>query len=837
MRLSTRLTLAVVALVVATTAAVGMFTYFGIKAAILPEAFARISQHTYERARDLSESIGVSRLDALSFRGTNSVAAIVGAQVSGAPDGEWRAVLGARLISELASKPEYYRFRLIGVANGGRELVRVDRSGPSGAIRVVPAAELQQTGDRDYFQAAVRLAPDEVYVSPVRLSRRNGNIEFPYVPMVHTATPLYASNGRIAALIVITVDLRWAFGRLRNSVGDGGQIYLINADGDYLVHPDPSQEFGFELGTPVRAHNDFPVILGQIQSEGTAAQAPRTYLNEDRGVVLAAFELAGGPQLAVIEKVPPALIHAPALAAARSSLIVGVLAALIAAALALALAGSLTRPLKQITAAVDSFREDPPIALPTDAAGEIGALARAFESMEQRLRRVNRMYRTIIICNQRLIRMPDEETLSQAVCETMVEGGYRMAWVGYGLQDENRSIVPIAQAGEDHGYIVNLHLTWADTERGSGPGARCIRQGTVQVTRHIPTDPTYGFWREEAIKRGYASSIAMPLKDAEGTFGVLGVYSDVANAFDEEEVRMLTRVADDLAFGIVAARDRAERRKAEEQLRLALKAEAIQKQAEERYRLALRDAQAELAHVSRITTMGELTASIAHEINQPLAAIASNSDASSRWLAGDPPNLREARGALARVAEQARRAGDVLKRIRTLLKKNRPEYAALDLNDAITEVLALTRVEQQKNRVAVRTKLSAGLPPVLGDRVQLQQVVLNLVMNGIEAMSAVVDRPRVLSIHTYVEDGGGVQVRIEDTGTGFDPNVAPRLFDPFFTTKADGMGMGLAISRSIVEAHGGRLTVSPGVLHGAVFRFSISSAAAAATKDKAKDAA
>ena len=185
---------------------------------------------------------------------------------------------------------------------------------------------------------------------------------------------------------------------------------------------------------------------------------------------------------------------------------------------------------------------------------------RQTETNEQRLKRLNRTYRTISRCTHHLIRARDEKTLAQDLCATMVEeGGYRMAWVGYALRDEAKTILPFAHAGQESGYLNDLILTWADTERGSGPGARCIRDGTPKVTRDIPHDPAFAFWREEAAKRGYVSSIAMPLKNSEGTFGFLGMYSASTNAFDEEEVALLEEVADDLAFGIVTLRERAER--------------------------------------------------------------------------------------------------------------------------------------------------------------------------------------------------------------------------------------------------------------------------------------
>jgi len=241
------------------------------------------------------------------------------------------------------------------------------------------------------------------------------------------------------------------------------------------------------------------------------------------------------------------------------------------------------------------------------------------------------------------------------------------------------------------------------------------------------------------------------------------------------------------------------------------------KQAEE----ALRAAQAELAHVARVMTVGELTASIAHEVNQPLSGMVLNANASLRWLAGATPNLDEAREALSRIIRDGNRASDVIAKIRALLRKTDMEKERLDMNDAIREVVALAQGEMRRTRVALRAELEGDLPRVLGDRVQLQQVILNLVMNGIEAMSAVTDRSRDLLIRSCQHESDKVLVAVQDSGMGLDSKNMERIFDAFYTTKAQGMGMGLAISRSIVENHGGRLWAVPNDGPGATFQFTL----------------
>ena len=237
--------------------------------------------------------------------------------------------------------------------------------------------------------------------------------------------------------------------------------------------------------------------------------------------------------------------------------------------------------------------------------------------------------------------------------------------------------------------------------------------------------------------------------------------------------------------------------------------------------VSLREAQTELAHVSRVTTMGELAASIAHEVNQPLAGIVTNANASLRWLAGELPNLNEAREAIRRIIRDGNRAGDVVSQMRALFQKARTAKERLDINEAIDEVVMLTQSEVQRNKVALRMELAADLPSVMGDQVQLQQVVMNLILNAIEAMSTVKDRARDLVIRTQRGQGDEVRVAVQDSGIGFDPLSADRIFDAFHTTKPGGLGMGLSISRSIVESHGGRLWAVSNDGPGATFQFTL----------------
>jgi signal transduction histidine kinase len=700
--------------------------------------------------------------------------------------------------------------------------------------------------------------------------------------------------------------------------------------------------------------------------------------------------------------------------------------------------------------------------------------------VEEQLRAANRTLRTINRCNEALVRATEEIELAQAICRILVEdGGMRMAWVGYREENAARTIRRIARAGFDDGYLDSVDVGWGDAPTGRGPMGVAIRTCEVCWSDDIATDPRLQHWRDQMLRRGYGCSLSLPLKSDGVAFGALTLYADRPHAFDEQTRSHFTELANDLAYGVMAIRTRADRARVEAELRrieayleegqrlthtgswawnvasranvywspeqyrifgldavedshafekalqrifpedranfveildtairekkdfdvewriplpdgslryhhsvghpvldkdgevveyvgtlvdvtdqylarMALEREnAERRRADEELRRseaflaegqrisrtgswawnvttgevswsaehfrifgldpdattlsyavfadrihpedrpafedmlekavrdgsnfqygfrivtpdgatkylhslghltangakntefigtvmdvterrlaeeALRSAVADLERASRLSTMGQLTASIAHEINQPLAAIITNADACLLWLEADRPDLEEARQAAARIVTNGLRAADIIKSIRTLTRKSAPEMVSLDINDVIGEVIVLMSAEFRRRSVRVETALPSNLNSVIGDRVQLQQVVLNLIMNGIEAMSESMQGQRQLHIRSANDESGRVGVAVEDSGPGLDPMRADRLFEAFFTTKPEGMGMGLSICRSIIDAHGGRLWASPNLPNGAVFQFTLPAAVGDASK-------
>ncbi|MGA2488204.1 MAG: PAS domain-containing protein [Roseiarcus sp.] len=700
--------------------------------------------------------------------------------------------------------------------------------------------------------------------------------------------------------------------------------------------------------------------------------------------------------------------------------------------------------------------------------------------VEEQLRAANRTLRTVNRCNEALVRATQEIELTQAICRVLVEdGGMRMVWVGYREENGASGIRRIAHAGFDDGYLDRIDVAWSDAPAGQGPTGVAIRTGELSWTDEIATDPNFQQWRSEALRRGYESSLALPLKSDGKAFGALTLYADRSHAFAQQTRLHFSELANDLAYGVMAIRTRAERARVESELRrieayleegqrlthtgswawnvasrenvywspehyrifgidpvedshafekavqqilpqdrakfvetldtairekkgfdvewrfqapdgslryhqsvghpvvgkdgevveyvgtlvdvteqhlakMRLEREnAERRRAEEdlrrseaflaegqeisrtgswawnvatgeawwsaeQFRIfgldpnattpsyaafadrihpedrpafedmlakavrdggdfqcdfrvvtpdgatkhlhslghlsangatirefvgtvmdvterrlaeeALRSAVADLERASRLSTMGQLTASIAHEINQPLAAIVTNAEACLLWLEAERLNLEEARQAATRIVRNGLRASDIVKSIRAQTRKSAPEMVSLDINDVIREVIILVGAEFRRNGVRVETSLQPNPVRVIGDRVQLQQVALNLIMNGVEAMANSMHGQRRLEIRSAVDELGRVVVAVADSGPGFESAQMDRLFEAFFTTKPEGMGMGLSICRSIVEAHGGRLSASPNVPNGAVFQINLPAAAGDASK-------
>ena len=411
MGLSARLTLGMVALIVLAVAATGALTYHNASIVEVPRALDRLDIHARLLASDLEASVRGSRGDVLGIP-TAAAVAVEGVRratraggvdpFGGTTLAQWRVGLGGRFAAQLAANPAYHQIRVIGAADGGREIVRAGRTVPGNTVRIAPEAELQPRGDRDYFQRAMLLRAGEVDISPVELDREHGAIDAPHVPVVRASTPVVGPDGRPFGIVVIDIDLRGPFARAREDARPGGAVYIVNTSGDYLVHPDPAREFGFQLGAPSRLQDDFPALAGMLASGKAAPQVVEEHSGAEFGAALAGVRLAEGPQVFVVEAVPYADLAATVTTMRNSTVAAVLVAAIGAVLLAIVLARSLTRPLTQMTAAIDSFGRGEPLSLPTRSSGEIGALARAFDRMAAEVREKTASLETEIAERRRL---------------------------------------------------------------------------------------------------------------------------------------------------------------------------------------------------------------------------------------------------------------------------------------------------------------------------------------------------------------------------------------------------------------------------------------------------
>ena len=330
MTLTTRLAVAMIALVAIAVTAVGWLSYRSLEQMIPPRVLDRIETHSRLIASDLQSHVRSAPADIASFRSAAALNGLIRGHLAGGIDPidgvsekTWHQRITERLAAELDAKPAYSQFRILGIENDGREIVRVDRSGPNGTVRIVPEAELQRKGDRSYFKDAIKLGAGEIYVSVLDLNQENGIIERPHVPTLRVATPVFAPNGNPFGIIIINVDMRPVFDRVRSSARRGGKIYVVNKRGDYLVHPDSTREFGSELGAPTDWRADFPHLAASLGTLQGVADIVPDQAGQPSAAAFAPAILAGREWVAVIETVPNAVIMGPAAAIQKTSVLVG----------------------------------------------------------------------------------------------------------------------------------------------------------------------------------------------------------------------------------------------------------------------------------------------------------------------------------------------------------------------------------------------------------------------------------------------------------------------------------------------------------------------------------
>jgi PAS domain S-box-containing protein len=538
MKLSTRMALAMVALVLLTAVTLGLLTYSNIVALILPRALDRLETHARLTAMVLEASLRGARADAIGFQAAIGVHNLMTAHLEGSPaapnaaESEWRRRLGLRFAAELAGKPDYLEFRVIGVDDGGRELVRVDRSGPGGTIRMVPQAELQRQGDQDYFKKTLALPANEIFVSSIDLNRESGGIETPPIPTFRTAAPIAGPDGTTLGIVVINVDLRPAIARLRNGVVGNTRVYVVNETGDYLVHPDRTREFGFERGKPDRIQDDFPDFAEFLLKPDAQPQLVEDRSGQRFGIGWESVRLAGGPGVTVIEANPYATLTSAQTAVSYSILSGGLAAVFCAMLAAVLLARSLTRPLVEIAKAVDGFSRGETVTVPSSGSLEIDMLATAFT------------------------RVMDEARRKAAALNEEVEERRRIDEV---LNNTITNIVDPVLVADTHGKIII-----------SNPAARklfgivagvLIRDVNRLFDRYYPDGVTPYPIKDSAIKRAIGGEAVDNFEIVAQPKGSLNRFHLVANG------RPLRNEAGEIQGAVIVYHDITQKRKTEEALR------------------------------------------------------------------------------------------------------------------------------------------------------------------------------------------------------------------------------------------------------------------------------
>jgi PAS domain S-box-containing protein len=391
MTLATRLAIAMILLVAVAVFTVGWVSYYNLERALLPRVLDRIESHSRLLATELESSVQGARTEITTFRALAAVRGMIAAHFSNGMDpvdhlteAVWRQRLLTRLTANVRANPAYAKFRVIGA--DGIEYLRVDRAGPDGSVRIVPDEALQKKGERGFFQEAIKLAEDQVYVSPVDLNVEEGAIQTPHVPTLRVAGPIFGPDRQLFGIVVINIDMRNVFERIRASVRPGEESYVVGRNGDYLVHPDRSREYGSQLGKPTRWQDDFPQFASLAGTTGSASQDVPGPGGKPEAAALAPAILAGDQWVGVIRVASNAAFMAPAATIQQTSLAIGLIAVLVAAILAVLLARSLTRPIGQLTAAVEGIGRSASTAIPTNLPGETGVLARAFARMIEETR-------------------------------------------------------------------------------------------------------------------------------------------------------------------------------------------------------------------------------------------------------------------------------------------------------------------------------------------------------------------------------------------------------------------------------------------------------------------
>lgn len=873
MKLSTRLTVAMVGLALFTTAVTGILGYQNLLGIVVPRSLERLEQHVRLVATELEAVIRAARANVLAI----AMDEAAHANSAGITEDE-RRLLASRFSAELTAQPWYDEIRIIDDA--GRELIRVDHSGAPGVTRTVPDAELQREGDQDYFRKTIALPAGGIYVSSIELKQKQGIVEGPYIPIMRVATPLFAKGDRQIGIVAVDLDLRLVFAGIRASVRQGTHIYLVNEAGDYLIHPDPNREFGFQLGSPARVQDDYPDLLKLLQANDAGSRVMSDRSGERLAVAWQTLRVDAGPRIATIETLPYAALIAGATTIRDSSAAAALAVVLAAFILAVIIARSMTKPLVQMTRAVESFAHNESIVLPAAASGEIGMLVKAFTRMNAEVREKTAALTREIEERSRLFDLsPDLILTTDHEGKILRVSPSCTAIVGYGpkelvgrngaefVQPDDletaRAEIRIARRGQQRR---NFETRWIHKDGRVVPLAwSCVWSDREQCHFFIGRDMTEAKQAEEALldSERLARTVIDTALDAiiqineSGEVLEWNPQAEAILGWSREEA--MGRPITDLYLPeryrpryltmneLLRQVERIEGKRFEidalrkdgHKIKIEISMTGVRRRSGNVYSLLIRDITAKIAaeeqmrQSQKMEAIGQLTGGIAHDFNNVLTAITSIIGILADGVA-EKPQLVEATKL---IAAAARRGGELTRRLLAFARKQPLEPRETDVNALIMNAQKLFRPSLGE-QIEIETSLDEHAWPALVDPTQLTTALLNLAVNSHDAMpkggkltletSNVVLDDTYSHSHTEVAAGEYVMIAVSDTGSGIPAAIRDKIFDPFFSTKGVGKGTGLGLSMvyGFVKQSGGHINVYSEEGHGTTIKLYLPRASA-----------
>jgi PAS domain S-box-containing protein len=874
-KLSTRLALAMVSLVVVTTAVLSFITYHSVTGVAIPRALDRLVTHARLSATDLKTALNNARQDISMIQGGNGVAQL-GAALASAPfipetATRIRGGIATRLRAVLAAKPDYAQLRIIGIADGGRELVRVDHGGPGGTVRIVPDAELMQIGDRDFFQRAI--GQSDIYVSPIALE--NDGATSRAVPMLHVAIPLWSRDGQPFGLGVIDLNLESKFDRIRADTAGDNPVFISNGAGDYLLNPNRSLEVGSAIGPSRRVQDDFPPFAAAVTGGGNGSGIWKDRNGVWFGVGWEAVRLADGPEVTILVASKYANLDHGLAAVNNSALTGGAVAILLAILLAVAIARSLSRPLVQITRAVEGLSRGELMALPSGGGAEIAVLSSTFADMAAELRQKGALLENTIASIGDPVLVADERgqiVVANVAAQRMLEiapgSAGRMRKVSYFYPDgvtpmpvsslalsralrgesvEEQEFVVQPEAPCVRAYIVATARPLRD-ESGTLRGAVTVLRNVTeqkrahqslvdseQIAQAIINTALDAFvqldeagiileWSPQA-----EAMLGWTRSEAVGTNVDDLIVPEFRRAASGQRVRQFLYEVDSGAKGWRFEAPSLHRDGREISTEMSLTAlrrgDGYIINAFIRNISQKRAAEEQLIQAQKMESVGQLTGGIAHDFNNMLTVITGTIEILAEAVQHDPQLARIA----TLISDAADRGSELTANLLAFARKQPLKPVEIDVNALVNEVGRLLSPTLGR-QIEIKTALSGEVWPALVDPGQLSSALVNLAINARDAMpdggtlmfgTSNVGLSQRDAVTCGVDRAGDyVVIEVSDTGTGIPEAIRDKIYDPFFSTKETGRGTGLGLSMvfGFAKQSGGNIEVRSEEGHGTSFR-------------------